>query len=533
MDRKAIVQGLYKKLKIRKIATLSKCGLATVQRTKDYLQNHNIPLEEAIEFTESQLQALFDQPHRKPDVFVEEDFAEVFRKVNRVKLRMSLKDCWYQYKKSHEQSSLEVMGYKTYCKRYGEFKEKLDEEAKFQECGRRQWLPGQAVMVDYSGDGLPALIGSEHVELQIFVAVLPYSGYTFAYATPDQTRKSWLHSIREMMTSLQGATKYLILDNSTTCVCQASKVWPKYAKEFEHVCRYYGTIPYAGEPHVPLSKPHVERAVGLVQEKILSQLIDERPAASIKEANERLAEKVRVFNDRPLEIDPSLTRRTLFESKEREFLKQIPAIPWGEDIEVKRLKVQKGGTVRYNQRRYRVNYRYVGEYVNVVACESDQTIRIFTDKKWSLIGELPLKDGTNLTIEDLEKQSSGSRFMQLKAAELIGNIRKAGSNSQALYMQLAGMADELAGARYARFINKRFSELGAEPFEKILEESRDLGAGWDLEELKDKLTNAGKKEIVSIRRRAGQVLQREQRADRNLRGAEHYESILRERKVES
>lgn len=212
MDRKAIVQGLYKKLKIREIATLSKCGLATVQRTKDYLQD--IPIEEAIELTESQLQALFDQPHRKPDVFVEEDFADVFRKVNRVKLRMTLKDCWYQYKKSHEQSCLEVMGYKTYCKRYGEFKEKLDDEAKFQECGRCQWLPGQAVMVDYSEDGLPALIGGVHVELQVFVAVLPYSGYTFAYATPNQTRKSWLHSIREMMTELQGATKYIILETA-------------------------------------------------------------------------------------------------------------------------------------------------------------------------------------------------------------------------------------------------------------------------------------------------------------------------------
>lgn len=121
----------------------------------------------------------------------------------------------------------------------------------------------------------------------------------------------------------------------------------------------------------------------------------------------------------------------------------------------------------------------------------------------SLIRELPLRDGTNLTIEDLEKQSSGSRFKQLKAAELIGNIRKVGSNSQALYMQLSGMTDKLASARYARFINKRFSELGAEQFEKILEESRDLGEGWELEELKDKLTNAGKKEIVSIRRRAG------------------------------
>lgn len=84
----------------------------------------------------------------------------------------------------------------------------------------------------------------------------------------------------------------------------------------------------------------------------------------------------------------------------------------------------------------------------------------------SLIRELPLRDGTNLTIEDLEKQSSGSRFKQLKAAELIGNIRKAGSNSQALYMQLSGMTDELAGARYARFINKRFSELGTERSKK-------------------------------------------------------------------
>ena len=110
----------------------------------------------------------------------------------------------------------------------------------------------------------------------------------------------------------------------------------------------------------------------------------------------------------------------------------------------------------------------------------------------------PLRDGTNLTIEYLEKQSSGSRFKQLKAAELIGNIRKAGSNSQALYIQLSGMTDKLVSARYARFINKRFSELGAERFEEILEESRDLGAGWELEEPKDKLTNARKKSSVSV-----------------------------------
>lgn len=39
----------------------------------------------------------------------------------------------------------------------------------------------------------------------------------------------------------------------------------------------------------------------------------------IKEANELLAEKFRAFNDRLLAIAPSLTRRALFEGKEREF----------------------------------------------------------------------------------------------------------------------------------------------------------------------------------------------------------------------
>ncbi len=87
--------------------------------------------------------------------------------------------------------------------------------------------------------------------------------------------------------------------------------------------------------------------------------------------------------------------------------------------------------------------------------------------------------------------------MQLKAAELIGNIRKAGSNPQAPYMQLAGMTDELAVARYGRFINKRFSELRAEPIDKIQEESRDLVTGWDLEELKiNSQTPARKKSSV-------------------------------------
>lgn len=62
----------------------------------------------------------------------------------------------------------------------------------------------------------------------------------------------------------------------------------------------------------------------------------------------------------------------------------------------------------------------------MVVNERDQTVRIFTDnKKWSLIRELSLRDGTNLNIEDRKSRVPAQDF-QLKAAELIENIRKGG-----------------------------------------------------------------------------------------------------------
>ena len=88
-----------------------------------------------------------------------------------------------------------------------------------------------------------------------------------------------------------------------------------------------------------------------------------------------------------------------------------------------------------------------------------------------------------MTIEDLDKQSSGTRFMQFKSGWINWkNTQNLIKLPSAIYA-LTGLTDELASARYARFINKRFSELRAEQFEKILEEARDLEARWELEEL--------------------------------------------------
>ncbi|HIU37431.1 MAG TPA: hypothetical protein IAC56_04070 [Candidatus Aphodousia faecigallinarum] len=59
-----------------------------------------------------------------------------------------------------------------------------------------EWNPGEYVQIDYSGDGVPITdIEGKTKMAQIFVAVLPYSGYIFAYATADQKRDSWLDAL--------------------------------------------------------------------------------------------------------------------------------------------------------------------------------------------------------------------------------------------------------------------------------------------------------------------------------------------------
>lgn len=529
MDRKKIVLGLFHKQSIRQISKDAECGLATVGRTKIFLEDRGISLEQAIEMDSSELESLFEQPHRKPQAFAEEDFADVLKVTSKIKMPMSLKQCWEQYCSRYGLDN--TMGYKTYCKRFQEYKSSVGQSMRDEIAGRHLWSAGYAAMIDYSGDGIKAIIDGKEKMLQIFVAVLPYSSYSFAWATADQTRLSWFNSIRAFISFLGSAPKYLILDNSTTCITKASKVIPKYAPEFKQVCSYYGIMPYAAEPHVPLAKPHAERAVKMVQNYILSVMSTERPPTSLREANQRISQLVEQLNRRALSVDPSESRESVFEAEEKSFLQPIPAIPWGSDVVVKRLKVQKEGLVRYQQRRYRVNYRYCGKIVNVVVLEDEKIIRFYSDKHWELIGELPLRDGKKMIIDDLREQSPGSQFMQKSASELLQKISSEGPYSHAVSKQLGSMDDELQAARFARFLVKIHSKIGAEAFEKVLEQTPRAMGQWDLILLEVSMRRRACLVAEEIKQHSGkkvEVLQ--DKEPRNLRGAEHYKGLILERK---
>ena len=106
----------------------------------------------------------------------------------------------------------------------------------------------------------------ERQPVQIFVAILPDSNYTFCYATPKQTWDDWL-ALVELMNFFGGVPQYIYLDNSTALVTKADAVAPKVCEAFSMFCEHYGTNPFPVTPNKPRYKVAVEGGVRLVQER--------------------------------------------------------------------------------------------------------------------------------------------------------------------------------------------------------------------------------------------------------------------------
>ena len=137
-----------------------------------------------------------------------------------------------------------------------------------------QWDFGYVAMIDYSGDTLPWTPNGlgKVAAAQIFVGVLPASGYIFCCATERQTRDDWLDAQTKMLTFFGGVPKHIYLDNSTSLVTKPDKYCPRIRRQYREFCDYYGTIPVAVRPGKPRDKAMVENAVYQCQRFILTAL---------------------------------------------------------------------------------------------------------------------------------------------------------------------------------------------------------------------------------------------------------------------
>jgi transposase len=184
---------------------------------------------------------------------------------------------------------------------------------------------GEKLFVDYSGNK-PRIVDpatGEVTEVELFVAVLGASNYTYAEATRTQKVADWIGSHVRAFEDIGGAPKAVVPDQLKSGVTRACRYEPEIQRTYEEMASHYGTTVLPARPKSPRDKAKVEAAVLIAQRWVLAK-IRNQTFFSLEALNERIAELIGELNERRMRIYGA-SRRELFERFDKLALGPLPA----------------------------------------------------------------------------------------------------------------------------------------------------------------------------------------------------------------
>ena len=227
--------------------------------------------------------------------------------------------------------------------------------------------PAGELYVDFAGDTLSYIdreTGEVH-RVQVFIACLPYSDYTFVMAVPSQRTEDFLHALSCALRHFGGSPKILVPDNLKAAVIKADRYEPDLNRVMEDFANHYGFVVLPASPYSPKDKAAVENHVKITYTRVYAKLRNET-FFSIEELNTAIADKVRDHNQTRMQQKP-YTREEKFLSEEKAALTALP----GTEFELKYytdLKVAQNNYVFLGRDKhyYSVPYTYIGRKVSVI-----------------------------------------------------------------------------------------------------------------------------------------------------------------------
>jgi len=187
---------------------------------------------------------------------------------------------------------------------------------------------GEKMFVDYAGKK-PHIVDpltGEQIDVELFVAVLGASNYTYAEATRTQRSAEFVASHARALGYIGGVPAAIVPDQLKSGVTLACRYEPAIQRTYEEFASHYGTSILPARPAHPRDKAKVEVAVQVVERWILARLRNQT-FFSLAELNERIAELLEQVNNRPMRLYQA-SRRELFERLDKPALKALPAEPF-------------------------------------------------------------------------------------------------------------------------------------------------------------------------------------------------------------
>src|SRR5437016_4410413 len=184
---------------------------------------------------------------------------------------------------------------------------------------------GEKCFVDYAGQK-PKIIEpttGEVIEVELFVAVLGASNYTYAEATRTQQVPDWVASHQRAFQFIGGVTGAIVPDQLKSGVIMPFRYEPGLQRTYDEFAQHYGTVILPARPAKPRDKAKIEVAVQVAERWILARLRHET-FFSLGALNARIRELLADLNDRPMKGYGGRSRRDLFTRFDQPALRPLP-----------------------------------------------------------------------------------------------------------------------------------------------------------------------------------------------------------------
>lgn len=250
------------------------------------------------------------------------------------------------------------ISYPHFCLRYRNWKATQPKSM------RQVHKAGDKVFVDYAGPTLDIIdpTTGEIIPVQIFVAVLGASNYTFAEATRTQGLADWIGSHQRMLEFFGGVPALVVPDNLKAAVTKSCRYEPDINRTYADFINYYGTAVLPARPYKPKDKAKAENAVLIVERWILARL-RHQTFVGLAELNRAIRRLLIELNQRPFKKLPGC-RQSRFEQIDKPALRPLPQYPY-EYMEIKKGRVHVDYHVELLGHYYSVPYALIQKEIDL------------------------------------------------------------------------------------------------------------------------------------------------------------------------
>jgi len=207
LKRKRVIEMLKEGYSQREICLALHCSKRDVSKLSRFLKSNDIEEDQLAELSEDELRQLARPGSESDWHYVKPDLDYICGELKKPGVTRKL--LWYEYGNTTPACGMELYRYSQFCK--------LIEGHLNTECATMHIKhdPGRCLFVDWAGDtmALRDRITGKDIKACLFVAALPYSGYTFAEGFTDTAQRSWLSAHEDAFAFIGGVPYIIVADN--------------------------------------------------------------------------------------------------------------------------------------------------------------------------------------------------------------------------------------------------------------------------------------------------------------------------------